>query len=100
MEGDNGEAIYPNDISNEFWDLVLREQDRLISRIHCKINTKNFFSKEIIIKPLYKNTLKYLGLPINICSRIQKFLEYFMITFKGTQGLFCLGSRKCIWNTY
>ncbi|CAD8175043.1 unnamed protein product [Paramecium pentaurelia] len=65
-----GQSIYPNDI-------VLPEQERLISRIHCKLICKDFFRKGSYIHPLYKNTLRYLKyqLPHFVLIRIEKFLE-------------------------
>ncbi|CAD8180090.1 unnamed protein product [Paramecium octaurelia] len=65
-----GQSIYPNDI-------VLTEQERLISRIHCKLICKDFFRKESYINPLYKNTLGYLKnkLPHFVLIKIEKFLE-------------------------
>ncbi|CAD8084785.1 unnamed protein product [Paramecium sonneborni] len=65
-----GQCIFPNDI-------VLHEQERLISRIHCKLICKNFFRKDPYIQPLYKNTLRYLKYKLThyILLKIQKFLE-------------------------
>ncbi|CAK80974.1 unnamed protein product (macronuclear) [Paramecium tetraurelia] len=65
-----GQSIYPNDI-------VLTEQERLISRIHCKLICKNFFRKESYINPFYKKILGFLKnrLPHFVLIKIEKFLE-------------------------
>ncbi|CAD8078925.1 unnamed protein product [Paramecium sonneborni] len=68
LENYQGQLIFPNDI-------ILRETERLISRIHCKIIFRNFFRIETQISPLYKQTLSQLKLPYNIIQRIILFLE-------------------------
>ncbi|CAD8071346.1 unnamed protein product [Paramecium primaurelia] len=68
LENYQGQLIFPNDI-------ILRETERLISRIHCKIIFRNFFRKETQILPLYQQTLSQLRMPYNIIQRISQFLE-------------------------
>ncbi|CAD8073924.1 unnamed protein product [Paramecium sonneborni] len=68
LENSQGQLIFPNDI-------ILREAERLISRIHCKIIFQNFFRKETLIQPIYKQTLDQLKLHQNIIQRISSFLE-------------------------
>ncbi|CAD8168731.1 unnamed protein product [Paramecium octaurelia] len=68
LENYQGQLIFPNDI-------ILRETERLISRIHCKIIFRNFFRKENQILPLYQKTISQLKLHYNIKQRITQFLE-------------------------
>ncbi|CAD8062549.1 unnamed protein product [Paramecium primaurelia] len=68
LENYQGQLIFPNDI-------ILKESERLISRIHCKIIFKDFFRKETSLLPLYQKTLYEFRLPFNIISKIQSYLE-------------------------
>ncbi|CAD8055468.1 unnamed protein product [Paramecium primaurelia] len=59
--------IVPNDI--------ILPEDRVISRIHCKIICNDYFRKNQIIDPLYLKVLKLINLPAQIKYRISQFLE-------------------------
>ncbi|CAD8069290.1 unnamed protein product [Paramecium sonneborni] len=55
-------------------DIILPE-DRVISRIHCKIVCKDYFRKDQILEQKYKQVLKHINLPSQIKHKISQFLE-------------------------
>ncbi|CAD8156762.1 unnamed protein product [Paramecium pentaurelia] len=59
--------IIPNDI--------ILPEDRVISRLHCKIVCNDYFRKDQILDPQYAKILKVINLPSSIKFRISQFLE-------------------------
>ncbi|CAK71549.1 unnamed protein product (macronuclear) [Paramecium tetraurelia] len=59
--------IIPNDI--------ILPEDRVISRIHCKIIYNDYFRKQQILDPIYAKTLELIKLPAQIKYKISQFLE-------------------------
>ncbi|CAD8045326.1 unnamed protein product [Paramecium primaurelia] len=59
--------IIPNDI--------ILPEDRVISRLHCKIVCNDYFRKDQILDPLYAKILKVINLPSSIKFRISQFFE-------------------------
>ncbi|CAD8051590.1 unnamed protein product [Paramecium primaurelia] len=55
-------------------DIILPE-DRIISRIHCKIVCKDYFRKNQILDQKYQFALMHINLPILIKHKISQFLE-------------------------
>ncbi|CAK91573.1 unnamed protein product (macronuclear) [Paramecium tetraurelia] len=55
-------------------DIVLPE-DRVISRIHCKIVCNDYFRKDQKLDPLHAKVLKLIQIPSIIKFRISQFLE-------------------------
>ncbi|CAD8167893.1 unnamed protein product [Paramecium pentaurelia] len=55
-------------------DIILPE-DRVISRIHCKIVCKDYFRKDQILQRKYQLVLKYINLPTLVKHKISQFLE-------------------------
>ncbi|CAD8147807.1 unnamed protein product [Paramecium octaurelia] len=55
-------------------DIILPE-DRVISRIHCKIVCKDYFRKDQVLDQRYQYVLMHINLPKLIKHKISQFLE-------------------------
>ncbi|KAM3147588.1 hypothetical protein pb186bvf_000395 [Paramecium bursaria] len=64
----NGVEIYPNDI-------VLQENERVISRVHCRLIVKDFFKEVGDIDKLYLQALSKLQLPMTAKAILRSLLE-------------------------